>query len=100
MSDFFDYIVEFVKMYHGNFTEDNLKLMMDALVQRVLIEQELMTSPAKKTLDMRAGKILTSKPHKKANKQSEFRIAKCWSIIRYIAEHEHFSGVIMLAIIE
>ena len=38
MADFFDYVVEFVKMYHGNFTEDNLKLIMDALVKRVLIE--------------------------------------------------------------
>ena len=36
--DFFDYIVEFVKMFHGNFTEDNLKLILDALVQRVLME--------------------------------------------------------------
>ena len=49
---------------------------------------------------MRAGKVLTSKSNKKANQHSEFRIAKCWSIIRYIAEHEHFKGIIMLAIIE
>ena len=37
-TDFFDYIVEFFKMFHGCFTEDNLKLILDALVKRVLIE--------------------------------------------------------------
>ena len=94
LADFFDYIVEFVKMFHGNFTEDNLKLILDALVQRVLIEQKEIAgnSTAKKTLDLRAGTIKTKEPNKKKNKHCEFRIAKCWSVIRYIAEHHHFSG--------
>ena len=38
-TDFFDYIVEFVNMFHGSFTEDNLALILEALVKRVLSEQ-------------------------------------------------------------
>ena len=36
---------------------------------------------------------------KKSYKSIEFRIAKCWSILRYVAEHEHFNDH-MVEIIE
>ena len=94
LADFFDYIVEFVKMFHGNFTQDNLTLILNALVKRVLLEQEEITSNAKpkKTLDLRNNAVKVTKTSKKRNKNAEMRIAKCWSVIRYIAEHQHFSG--------
>ena len=91
LAEFFDYIVDFIKMFHNMMTKDNLQLFLDALVKRVLSEQkELMDARRpKKTLDLRNGavKVTTSKRKVKNN---EMRIAKCWSIIRYIAEDEFF----------
>lgn len=42
----------------------------------------------KKTLDVRKGSV---KPTRKSTKNFEFRIAKLWSLIRYVAEHRHFT---------
>lgn len=89
LPDFFDYIVSFVQLYHGSFTESNLNCLLQAIVARVISEhQQLLEtkySPQRKTLDLRQGKIKKTK--KKSSKNIEFRIAKCWSVIRYVAEH-------------
>jgi len=53
LPEFFDFIGEFVKRYNSNFSEDNLRTIMDALVQRVLKEVNIVNAPAKKTLDLR-----------------------------------------------
>ena len=98
LPDFFDFIVSFVQMYHGSFTENNLQNLLQAMVSRVMTEQLALVEArkTKKTLDMRQGKV---KKTKKSSKNIEFRIAKCWSVIRYVAEHEHFTGR-MVPIIE
>ena len=45
---------------------------------------------------MRQGKV---KKTKTGTKGIEFRIAKCWSVLRYVAEHSHFSDQ-MVPVIE
>ena len=87
LSPFFDFLEKFLKVFHSNFTSDNLKLIMDALVERVVIE---LRKKNKKTLDLRAKSSKAVKS--KASKQSLFKIAKCWGAIRYIAESPFFSG--------
>ena len=59
------------------------------MVARVMTEHQALVDARtpKKTLDMREGKV---KKTKKSSKNIEFRIAKCWSVIRYVAEHDHF----------
>lgn len=53
---------------------------MQALVDRILLDQE----EPKKTLDMRG----TSKTQTETKKKKwlKLRIAKCWSLIRFLAE--------------
>ena len=50
-----------------------------------------MTEAPKKTLDLssKSKSLITTK--KVSAKKCEFRIKQCWNVIRYIAEHEHFS---------
>ena len=78
-------------MYHGSFTENNLSKLLEAIVARAILEHEasIEARKPKKTLDLRGGKAKTT-VKKKGTKNIEFRIAKCWSVIRYVAEHEHF----------
>jgi len=98
LPDFFDYLVAFVQMFHGSFTENNLSQLLQAIVARILVEHEQLVEAKKpkKTLDLRQGKVTRTK---KSSKNFEFRIAKCWSVVRYIAEHEHFSDR-MIPVIE
>ena len=44
---------------------------------------------------MRQGKVRSTK---KSHKGIEFRIAKCWSVVRYVAEHEHFADKMVYVI--
>ena len=98
LPEFFDYIVTFVQMFHNSFTELNLSSLLQAIVSRILTEHEALvkTKKPKKTLDLRQGKV---KKTKTSSKNIEFRIAKCWSLLRYIAEHEHFTDR-MIPVIE
>ena len=83
-------------MFHSHFTGQNLKVVMDALVKRILAEHAIMHGKPKKTLDMKKGQIRSKRPDVK---QCEFRIAKCWSVIRYVAEHPFFSNE-LVAVVE
>ena len=73
-------------MFHGHFTERNLSQLLQAIVQRILKEHDLLTEAKKpkKTLDLRKGQV---KKTKKSPKNYEFRIAKLWCVLRYVAEH-------------
>ena len=56
-------------------------MFLQVLVDRILLDQE----EPKKTLDLRKiGKKDTEQTKKK--KLVKLRIAKCWSLIRYLAE--------------
>lgn len=90
LPEFFDYLVNFVTMFHGSFTENNLSQLLNSIVQRVLVEHEQLieAKKPKKTLDLRKSAVKTTK---KSSKNFEFRIAKLWSVLRYIAEHEYFT---------
>ena len=98
LPNFFEYLLHFVQMFHGSFTVSNLSNLLSALVQRILAEHSAFVEAKKpkKTLDMRQGKV---KKTKTGTKGIEFRIAKCWSVLRYIAEHSHFSDQ-MVPVIE
>ena len=87
---FFDYLVTFVQLFHNSFTESNLRSLLTAIVQRILIDHESLVEVKKptKTINLKQGKV---KKTKKSSKSLEFRIAKCWSVLRYVAEHEHFT---------
>lgn len=37
-------------------------------------------------------KVNTRKPQRKINNKANIRINKCWNTIRFIAEHDHFTG--------
>ena len=87
LSPFFDFLEKFLKVFHGNFTIDNLKLIMDSLVDRVAQE---IRKKGKKTLDLRAKSAKAIKT--KISKASQYKIAKCWGAIRYIAEAPFFDG--------
>ena len=89
LPDLFEFIESFVHMYHGHFTESNLRVLLQGVVTRVLAEHELLqgAKTPKKTLDLRKGKKTVTR---KSTKGFEFRIAKSWSLIRYVAEHPHF----------
>lgn len=41
LPDFFDFIVSFVQIYHGSFTENNLSNLMQVMVARIITEHEL-----------------------------------------------------------
>lgn len=55
LPDFFDYLVSFVQMFHGSFTENNLSQLLQAIVTRILVEHEHLVEAKKpkKTLDLR-----------------------------------------------
>jgi len=40
LPDFFDYIVSFVQMFHGHFTENNLRQLLQSVVGRILTEHD------------------------------------------------------------
>jgi hypothetical protein len=93
MPDFFDYLEEFIYAHHGNFTTLNLQILLKSLVSKIIEEQkniEVIKKP-KKTLNLGKKEIVQHKP-KMNEKQCVHRIAKCWCVIRYIAEHEFFTG--------
>jgi hypothetical protein len=92
IKEFFEFVSNFVTMFHGHFTVTNVRIIMDALVQRVEKEHEAITAKPKKTLDMskNAKSVISTK---KVNKKNcEFRIKTCWNVIRYVSETEYFSG--------
>ncbi len=68
------------------------------MVARILTEHEklILAKKPSKTLDLRQGKI---KKTKKNSKNFEFRIANCWNVVRYVAEHSHFTDK-MIPVIE
>ena len=86
--EFFEYIVDFIQMFHSHFTVDNLKYTLSALVARITTEHTA-TKKKKKTLDLRKtgndGK--SSKKVTRISKNSEIIVNKCWSVIRMFAEH-------------
>jgi hypothetical protein len=38
MSDFFDFLESFVMTHHGNFTQENLRILLKSLASRVVSE--------------------------------------------------------------
>ena len=38
LTEFFDFLVEFVMNHHDNFTSGNLQLLLDSLVKRIIEE--------------------------------------------------------------
>ena len=78
--DFFTFISDFSKAFHGSFTPDNLANLLRALVNRILVD----SAPPKKTMNVAKG---TVKQTKKGNKELEkIRINKSWGLIRDLAE--------------
>lgn len=75
----FDFLLDFLKTYSRILQPTHVEVLLQSLVDRVLLDLEA----PKKTLDMRG----TAKQDKtKAKKLLKLRIAKCWSIIRFLAE--------------
>lgn len=95
--EFFEYVVDFIQMFHSHFTVDNLQFTLSALVSRITAEHQATMKKQKKTLDLRKGSKKTGKT--KATKNSEIIVNKCWSVIRMFAEHQYFSGD-MIPVIE
>lgn len=95
--EFFEYVVDFIKMFYSHFTVDNLQFTLVALVSRITAEHQATMKKSKKTLDLRKSSKKTGKT--KATKNSEIIVNKCWSVIRMFAEHQYFSGD-MIPVIE
>eukprot|EP00347_Sterkiella_histriomuscorum_P023425 403334689 len=84
---YFDFLADFIKSHYNNFTQDNLKVFMSSLTNRILKEQGTFEEKAgKKTLTTKSKK----KPVKQANSKAQVRINKCFNTIRFIAEHDYF----------
>lgn len=60
-------------------TNDNLTKLVQSLTSRILVD----ILPPKLTLDLRKGK---NPKTKKQSKLPKIRVAKCWSLIRFLAE--------------
>ena len=102
LTEFFDFLVEFVMTHHANFTSGNLQLLLDSLVRRIIEEQALldkMNKPKGKTLNLSKKQVVTHTVKGNA-KNSNHRIAKCWNVLRFIAEHHYFTGLDHIQIIE
>lgn len=86
--EFFEYVVDFIQMFHSHFTVDNLQYTLSALVARITTEHAA-TKKKNKTLDLRkAGNgSKSTKKGTKISKYSEIIVNKCWSVIRMFAEH-------------
>jgi len=70
---YFDFLNDFVKQFHQEFTSDNVVMLVRCLVKRVQNEM---------------GKRLTAKK----TKSGELRIKKCWNSLRFVVEHKSFIG--------
>ena len=77
--DFFEFIITFIKKFSSNMTNDNLTKLVQSLTSRILVD----IMPPKLTLDLRKGKNTKTK---KQSKLPKIRVAKCWSLIRFLAE--------------
>jgi hypothetical protein len=99
---YFDFLQTFIQAHYNNFTQDNLVMFMESLVDRIqseLQEQEG-AEPKKKTLSLKGGKgRITGGKRGGNNAKSNVRINKCWNTIRFIAEHDYFAAN-FLSIIE
>lgn len=85
---YFDFLAEFIKVHYTNFTQDNLQLFLNSLVNR--ITKEMTKSEGKqnkKTLNLKA-----KTPIKLASSKANIRINKCWNTIRFIVEHDYFAN--------
>lgn len=65
--DYFEFIVGFIQKFHGQFTVDNLRWLLDALVLRIIKEHESSSKKSKKTLDLRKGNEEKAKKGKNKN---------------------------------
>jgi hypothetical protein len=82
---FFEFLLNFCKVFKEQLGEQDLKVLMQALVQKILDDRV----PPKKTLDLSKGKKPVAKNKADIQKKlATIRIAKCWSIVRFLAEEE------------
>ena len=89
--------------HHSNFTASNLQLLLDSLVKRIIEEQGLLDKikkPKGKTLNLSKKQVIQPTTVKGSAKNSNHRIAKCWNVLRFIAEHHYFSSLEHITIIE
>lgn len=94
---FFEFVENFVRGLHSQFTLNNLTKYITALVQRILNELEVVNAKSKsgKTLDLSKGKVSSGKNNgktSKAVKNALQRIGKMINVVRYIVELDYFSG--------
>jgi hypothetical protein len=75
----FDFLIDFTKTYSEFMQPIHIEVLLQSLVDRILLDLEA----PKKTLDMRG---TAKQDNLKTKKLLKLRIAKCWSLIRYLAE--------------
>ena len=80
---FFECLMNLIGAFKSHLTEQHLVTLLQALVTQI-VQDTNDNKPSKKTLDLRQGK--SSNKDAKNKKLLKLRIARCWSIIRFLAE--------------